>query len=341
MSILVGKDTKLVVSGLTGREGSFHGLNNRRYGTDLVAGVTPGKAGQDVEGVPIFNTFHDAVGQTGANTAMIFVPPRFAADSILEAADAGVDLVIAITVSWVPLIPDYTRFSRDRRSAFFGTSFGYLLPTLFQFGFGSMLVLSRGVDPNRPELILTAIAGGGIAAALALLALTVDETDEAFANVYSGAVSTQNFFPRAAQRGLIVVASVVATAGALAIDMRSYQRFLLLLGAVFVPLLGVLVADWLARGMHYTRDDVFAGPALRPGSVLAWIAGFLVYEWLYQPADLGFWSRWLSHLWTPTYQIGASIPSFVVAFLLTAATVWLGSARAAARARREPLAGRR
>jgi succinyl-CoA synthetase alpha subunit len=97
MSILVGTDTKLVVAGLTGREGSFHGLNNRRYGTDLVAGVTPGKAGQDVEGVPIFNTFHDAVGQTGANTAMIFVPPRFAADSILEAADAGVELVIAIT----------------------------------------------------------------------------------------------------------------------------------------------------------------------------------------------------------------------------------------------------
>jgi succinyl-CoA synthetase alpha subunit len=97
MSILVGADTKLVVAGLTGREGSFHGLNNRRYGTDLVAGVTPGKAGQDVEGVPIYNTFHAAVGETGANTAMIFVPPRFAADSILEAAEAGVDLVIAIT----------------------------------------------------------------------------------------------------------------------------------------------------------------------------------------------------------------------------------------------------
>jgi succinyl-CoA synthetase alpha subunit len=97
MSILVGSETKLVVAGLTGREGSFHGLNNRRYGTDLVAGVTPGKAGQDVEGVPIFNTFHAAVSETGANTAMIFVPPRFAADSILEATEAGVDLVIAIT----------------------------------------------------------------------------------------------------------------------------------------------------------------------------------------------------------------------------------------------------
>ncbi|MEA2469775.1 MAG: succinyl-CoA synthetase alpha subunit [Thermoleophilaceae bacterium] len=97
MSILVGAGTKLVISGLTGREGSFHGMNNRRYGTDLVAGVTPGKGGQDVEGVPVFNTMHDAVAETAANTAMVFVPPRFAADSILEAADAGVGLVIAIT----------------------------------------------------------------------------------------------------------------------------------------------------------------------------------------------------------------------------------------------------
>jgi len=97
MSVLVDRDTKLVVTGLTGREGTFHGLNNRKYGTDLVAGVTPGKAGQDVEGVPIFDTVHDAVSQAGANTAMVFVPPRFAADSILEAADAGIDTVIAIT----------------------------------------------------------------------------------------------------------------------------------------------------------------------------------------------------------------------------------------------------
>jgi NCS1 family nucleobase:cation symporter-1 len=253
----------------------------------------------------------------------------------------AVDTVVAVTVSWAPLVADYTRFSRDRRSAFFGVGIGYLLPTLFQFGFGSILVLSRGVDPNHPELILTAIAGGGAAAALALLALTVDETDEAFANVYSAAVSTQNLVPWMSQRVLIVGASVASTAGALLIDMRSYQRFLLLLGAVFVPLLGVLVADWLLKGMHYTRGDVFEAAPVRPGSVVAWVTGFLVYEWLYQPTDLGFWSRWLGHLWTPKHQIGASVPSFVVAFLLTAAVVWLGSARAAARARREPLPGRR
>jgi succinyl-CoA synthetase alpha subunit len=97
MSVLVDESTKLVVSGLTGREGSFHGLNNRRYGTHVVAGVTPGKGGQDVEGVPIFNTVHEAVAETGANTSMVFVPPRFAADSVLEAADAGVELVVCIT----------------------------------------------------------------------------------------------------------------------------------------------------------------------------------------------------------------------------------------------------
>jgi succinyl-CoA synthetase alpha subunit len=97
VSVLVDRDTRLCVSGITGREGTFHAMNNRRYGTDVVAGVTPGKGGQDVEGVPVFNTFHEAVGQTQANTAMIFVPPAFAADSILEAADAGIKTVIAIT----------------------------------------------------------------------------------------------------------------------------------------------------------------------------------------------------------------------------------------------------
>jgi nucleobase:cation symporter-1, NCS1 family len=250
----------------------------------------------------------------------------------------AVDTVVAVTVSWAPLVADYTRFSRDRRSAFFGVGLGYLLPTLFQFGFGSVLVLSRGVDPAHPELILTAIAGGGAAALLALLALTVDETDEAFANVYSAALSTQNLLPRVSQRALIVAASIAATAGALAIDMRSYQRFLLLLGAVFVPLLGVLVADWLLAGGRYKPHDIFEGPLLRPGSIVAWAVGFLVYEWLYQPADLGFWSRWLSHLPTPSYQIGASVPSFLVAFVLAFVLGSLVSARAAARSRREPLA---
>src|SRR5213080_5017796 len=97
MAIIVGTDTKLVISGLTGREGSFHGLRNRSYGTDVVAGVTPKKGGQDVEGIPVFDTIKEAVDERGANTSMIFVPARFAAAAIDEAIDAGIGTVIAIT----------------------------------------------------------------------------------------------------------------------------------------------------------------------------------------------------------------------------------------------------
>jgi succinyl-CoA synthetase alpha subunit len=97
MSVLVDNDTRLAVAGITGREGSFHTLNNKRYGTNVVGGVTPGKGGQDVEGIPVFNSWAEAAESVQPNTAMIFVPPRFAADSILEAAAAGVELVIAIT----------------------------------------------------------------------------------------------------------------------------------------------------------------------------------------------------------------------------------------------------
>jgi succinyl-CoA synthetase alpha subunit len=97
MSVLIDETTRLCVSGITGREGTFHAMNNRRYGTNVVSGVTPGKGGQDVEGVPVFDTFHEAVAESGANTAMVFVPPPFAADSILEAADAGIETIICIT----------------------------------------------------------------------------------------------------------------------------------------------------------------------------------------------------------------------------------------------------
>jgi succinyl-CoA synthetase alpha subunit len=96
MSIIVDRDTKLVVQGLTGREGSFHSLRNRDYGTQVVAGVTPGKGGQDVEGIPVFDTVADAVAETRANTTMVFVPARFATDAIYEAVDAGVETVICI-----------------------------------------------------------------------------------------------------------------------------------------------------------------------------------------------------------------------------------------------------
>jgi len=97
MSVLIDENTRLAVAGITGREGTFHTLNNRSYGTNVVGGVTPGKGGQDVDGIPVFDSWAQAMEESQPNTAMIFVPPRFAADSILEAAAAGVELVIAIT----------------------------------------------------------------------------------------------------------------------------------------------------------------------------------------------------------------------------------------------------
>jgi succinyl-CoA synthetase alpha subunit len=97
MSILIDNDTRLCVSGITGREGTFHALNNKKYGTNVVSGVTPGKGGQSVDGIPVFNTFHEAVEESDANTAMVFVPARFAADSVIEAADAGIKTIICIT----------------------------------------------------------------------------------------------------------------------------------------------------------------------------------------------------------------------------------------------------
>jgi succinyl-CoA synthetase alpha subunit len=97
MAIIVDADTRLVVQGITGREGSFHAGRNRDYGTAVVAGVTPGKGGQSVDGIPVYDTVAQAVRQQAANTAMVFVPPRFAADAIYEAVDAGVETVVCIT----------------------------------------------------------------------------------------------------------------------------------------------------------------------------------------------------------------------------------------------------
>jgi len=97
VSVLIDKNTRLLVQGITGREGTFHAKGAIDYGTQVVAGVTPGKAGQKVEGVPVFNTVADAVAETGANASVIFVPPPFASDAILEAVDAEIPLVVCIT----------------------------------------------------------------------------------------------------------------------------------------------------------------------------------------------------------------------------------------------------
>jgi purine-cytosine permease-like protein len=247
----------------------------------------------------------------------------------------GVDLVIALPVSWIPLVADYTRFSRTRRDGLLGSGLGYFFPTLFQFGFGAILVLSHPAI-SGPTDVLTTVAAAGVGSVLALLALTVDETDEAFANIYSTAVSLQNFAPRVSQRLLIVLVAVAATAISLGVDLTQYQQFLYLLGAFFVPLFGVLLADWLLAGRHYTEADIFRAPAWRPGMIASWLVGFCLYEWIAQTSGLGFWSRFLAQLHPMHGGIGASLPSFGASFLLGLAVTLPG--RAAARRDRTSLA---
>ncbi|MFO7573084.1 MAG: cytosine permease [Gaiellaceae bacterium] len=225
----------------------------------------------------------------------------------------GADVVVAITVSWVPYAADYTRFSTTRRGAFWGTGVGYLVPDAWMLALGVLLVLSR--DLTDPAALPAAVVAGGFAAILALFALLVTETDEAFANVYSAAVSLQNLLPRASQPLLLVVVTAAATAGALVIDLVDYQSFLLLLGSLFVPLFAVLLADWLASGRRYTPEHVFGAPAWRPGLVAAWLAGFCVYQWLY-PTGPSWWTAAVERLDPPDWQIGATVPSFVIAFAL-------------------------
>jgi nucleobase:cation symporter-1, NCS1 family len=230
----------------------------------------------------------------------------------------GMDLVIAVTVSWVPLVADYTRFSRDRRSAFFGAGVGYFVAGTWMLFLGAVLVLTRGV--SEPTQLPAAVAAAGLAAALALLAVTVDETDEAFANVYSAGVSAQNLLAHVPQRLLVGGAALFATVVALVIDLREYQTFLLLLGAFFVPLFGVLLAHWLLNGARYDRRDVFDAPPARPELLVAWLAGFVVYQWLV-PIGPTWWLDLVDHVRPGTGDldaVGASLPSFAVSFGLAA-----------------------
>jgi putative hydroxymethylpyrimidine transporter CytX len=240
----------------------------------------------------------------------------------------GVDLTVAMAASWLPLAADYTRFARSGRAAFWGTALGYLVPLVLLYSLGVVLFLSRGLGDSTA--LLTAIATGGLASALALLALTVDETDEPFANIYSAALSLQNVFPAASQRLLILIVGGAATVGALAVDLGRYQSFLFLLGSFFIPLFGVLAADFLVGEE--------APVSVRWRGLAAWLGGLAAYHWI-QPTGPGWWTTLLDELpGSGTFAGGASLPSFALAFALYAA---LRYAHAPLGRRRARLAGSR
>src|SRR4051812_356030 len=232
----------------------------------------------------------------------------------------GVDLVVALPVSWLPLAADYTRFSKDGRGAFWGAAAGYFLPNVWLYALGAILLLSRGLG-DAPSVI-DAIATGGVGAALALVALGVDETKEPFANVYSAAVSLQNAQPGVPQRLLILAVAVVATAGTFVINLVHYQDFLYLLGSFFVPLFGVLLAQWLVG-----NRDALNAPEIRPAQIVAWLAGFCLYQWL-APVGPASWTHFVDHTHPSQGAVGGSLPSFGLAFVLSVALTLAGRATA-------------
>ncbi|MGH3009904.1 MAG: purine-cytosine permease family protein [Gaiellaceae bacterium] len=245
----------------------------------------------------------------------------------------AVDLVIGSTVSWSPLAADYTRFAKDRRGAGLGAGIGYFVPTLWCIGLGVLIVLARGF--SDAQALPAAVAAAGGIAFVALVAITIDESEKAFADIYSTAVSLQNFFPRVSQRLLITLVSALATGLALALNLGNYQDFLYLLGSFFVPLLGVLMADWIAVGGHYTPEHIFESRAWRPAGLISWFVGFGLYQWL-SPVGPHWWTSLVAHTHPVSVTFTASLPSFGAAFLLALALTL--ASRAAARRYRTSLA---
>lgn len=236
----------------------------------------------------------------------------------------ALDLVIVMPISWWPLVADYNRFALSPRASTVGTVAGYASANTAFYALGAALGLFAFMDPNvanasgSPFGALAQLALGSVA----LLVILGDETDNAFANVYSTAVSVQNVAPRLKQFPLVLAATAIAVAGALWLAAAgeglggAFEIFLLVIGGMFVPLLGVVIADaFVLRKAGYRTDEfALAAPAVRRPALVAWVCGALLYVWASGTLPLLFGS---SVAWIPAFPlIGATLPSFGAAALL-------------------------
>ncbi len=228
----------------------------------------------------------------------------------------AVDTVIAVSVSWVPLASDYSRHARSARQAFTGVLVGYSITQIACYALGLVtLVTVAQHDPDRIFASFMAVPLGTVAFGV----LAIRELDQSFADTYSTAVSVQNFRPRWDRRVLALVVGTTATICALALNISDYENFLILIGSVFVPLLGVLVVDYflVSRSRWNLGDDV------RPrwSTLLPWALGFCAYQ-LINPGSISWWSGAWGHVqsWlhlTPATWMSASLVSFLVAAVAT------------------------
>ncbi|MBI3942180.1 MAG: putative hydroxymethylpyrimidine transporter CytX [Chloroflexi bacterium] len=236
----------------------------------------------------------------------------------------GVDLVIAMPVSWLPLVADYSRFARNSSRAFWGTFIGFWITNVWFYSLGMLVLVAAGIS-QEPKGFVTALAL--TAGWLALLILLVDETDNAWADLYSAAISIQNIFPKVGQRGLIIALGLLSFVSALVLDFTQYESFLFLLGSFFVPLFGIMAADYFVLRRHKGRG-YDQGELYRPGGaywygngynllgIIAWVSGIIVYH-ITNPGTLGaFLPGWPALVPAGLTVWGGSIPAFVVAFII-------------------------
>jgi len=235
----------------------------------------------------------------------------------------AVDLVIVMPVSWLPLAADYTRFAKRGSRSARATYASYLLGNTWFYALGVLLALAAGTTADAVGVgtSIVALAGGGVV----LLALLVGESDNAFADIYSASVSTQNVAPRVPQRVSILLVGAAAFVLALALTMERYELFLFLLGSVFVPLFGVFAAEYARARFRFGREALFETPGVRWLAFVPWTLGFVVYHWC-APTGPTLWVDGVRAVLAdglglpfPLFgsRLGASLPAFAVAFAVT------------------------
>ena len=250
----------------------------------------------------------------------------------------AVDLVIVMPVSWLPLVADSTRFARGERGVFAATFLGYGIGNAWFYALGALLVLNAAAEPSAGGIGVAILGFAAGLAELLILGLIVGEVPNAFANIYSTAVSSLNVVPRAPAAVLSVVVGAVAFLLALLFTVERYEVFLFLIGSVFVPLGAVFLVDYVVRARgRYGEEAVFgaASEGVRWRAVVPWIVGFVLYHWSVPTGPEG-WVDAVERVFTGVdlpfpllgSRLGASVPSFAVAFLLSLAVLPRSGARA-------------
>lgn len=232
----------------------------------------------------------------------------------------GVDLVIALPISWLPLVADYNRFAKRSKPAFWGTFIGMLITNFWFLALGALVMLGASVKQEPKEFAAAIAIGIGW---IALLILLADETHNAWADLYSTAVSLQNVFPKVKQRWLIIGLGAMCYVIALVLDITQYQNFLFLFGSFFIPVFGVLAADYFVLRRRRYDVDAFYNPkgefwfigGVNVLGMVAWLIGVVAYH-ITNPVTLGsFFPDYPNLIPGVLTSFGGSLPSFIIAFI--------------------------